>query len=242
MREDGSWVRIYPIPFRRLDYPNRFQKYQWIEIDLERNHTKDHRPESHRISNLESLRLLDKIPTEKGGWNLRRRIVLRNVKKNMATLIFEAHNKNCPVSLATFKPTRILDVLVKSDSADWSPDLLAQFRQGQLFQESDDPFSVVEKIPWRFYFHFEDEQGRASKMMVEDWEIGALYRNCAKTCSTSREAAEMVRNHYLEMARTKDIFFYLGTTLRHHYSSRNPFLIIGVFAPPHVEPDLFQAT
>ena len=26
LREDGSWIRIYPVPFRKLDYQNR---YQW---------------------------------------------------------------------------------------------------------------------------------------------------------------------------------------------------------------------
>lgn len=35
-REDGSWIRIYPIPFRKLEYDQRYKKYQWIEIDLEK--------------------------------------------------------------------------------------------------------------------------------------------------------------------------------------------------------------
>ncbi len=32
-REDGSWIRIFPVPFRKLDYQNQFEKWQWIEID-----------------------------------------------------------------------------------------------------------------------------------------------------------------------------------------------------------------
>lgn len=31
-REDGSWIRIYPIPFRKLDYQNQYHKWQWINI------------------------------------------------------------------------------------------------------------------------------------------------------------------------------------------------------------------
>ncbi len=45
LREDGSWVRIYPIPFRKLDYDSRYAKYQWIELNLVKN-TSDPRPET----------------------------------------------------------------------------------------------------------------------------------------------------------------------------------------------------
>lgn len=30
--EDGSWVRIYPIPYRKLDYTERYQKWHWISL------------------------------------------------------------------------------------------------------------------------------------------------------------------------------------------------------------------
>jgi hypothetical protein len=242
VREDGSWIRIYPIPFRRLDYANRFQKYQWIEVDLERNHKKDHRPESHRILGLDSLKVLDRITsTENGGWNRRRGHVLRNVKKNMTDLIEEAHDREIGTSLATFKPSKIVDVFFRPDAAEWSPALLAQFRQRNLFKEWDDPFSVVEKIPWRFYFRLEDIHGRESTMMIEDWETGQLYRNCLKTSTSKLEAAEKVRQKYLDMAAKTDIHLYLGTTLRHHFASKNPFIVVGVFSPPPLEPDLFDA-
>ena len=45
IREDGSWVRIFPIPFRRLEDYQRFKKYQWIECTLYKSE-KDKRPES----------------------------------------------------------------------------------------------------------------------------------------------------------------------------------------------------
>ncbi|WP_200814406.1 hypothetical protein [Parabacteroides sp. Marseille-P3160] len=33
-REDGSMIRIYPVPYRKLESYNKYEKYQWIEIDL----------------------------------------------------------------------------------------------------------------------------------------------------------------------------------------------------------------
>jgi hypothetical protein len=49
VREDGSWMRLYPIPFRLLDYKDRYQKFDWIETRLVRN-TKDPRPETFHLA------------------------------------------------------------------------------------------------------------------------------------------------------------------------------------------------
>jgi hypothetical protein len=34
VKEDGSWIRIYPIPFRLLEYNKRYKKYQWLEAKV----------------------------------------------------------------------------------------------------------------------------------------------------------------------------------------------------------------
>lgn len=48
MRADGSWIRIYPVPFRQYDEYEQYKKFQWIEADLVRN-TSDKRSESYRL-------------------------------------------------------------------------------------------------------------------------------------------------------------------------------------------------
>ena len=66
LREDGSWIRIYPIPFRRLEDFQKFEKYRIVEADVTRN-WKDSRPESHRVD-FQSLQLTDEIlPMEFNG-------------------------------------------------------------------------------------------------------------------------------------------------------------------------------
>ncbi|MDA3800374.1 MAG: hypothetical protein PF692_15015, partial [Kiritimatiellae bacterium] len=45
VKENGEWIRIYPIPFRKLDYTQKYSKYQWVEMDLVKNDS-DFRPES----------------------------------------------------------------------------------------------------------------------------------------------------------------------------------------------------
>ena len=43
--EDGSWIRVYPVPYRKLKYADQYEKWQWITVDVVKN-TKDFRKES----------------------------------------------------------------------------------------------------------------------------------------------------------------------------------------------------
>ena len=74
-REDGSWVRIYPIPFRLLDATSQFKKYQWIELDLEKR-SKDSRPESYNPKDRDDIKLLERIGTER-NWEERKKNHIR---------------------------------------------------------------------------------------------------------------------------------------------------------------------
>ena len=65
--------------------------------------------------------------------------------------------------------------------------------------------------------------------MVEDWEIGMLYRNCFKKYQDEIRACEKVRNKYLGF-KDNDLLFFMGTSYEwQKRNSPNPFLIIGVF-------------
>jgi len=55
--DDGSWVRIYPFPFRKLEYENRDKKYQWMKLPLIKNES-DSRPESYKVTNLAQVNLV----------------------------------------------------------------------------------------------------------------------------------------------------------------------------------------
>jgi hypothetical protein len=77
-------------------------------------------------------------------------------------------------------------------------------------------------------------------MMIEDWEIGALYWNCIRDTATPEEAVEKVRQKYLDDFRDKDLYLYLGTTREWHGRGKNPFVVVGAFYPPfQLQGDLF---
>lgn len=234
--ENGEWIRIYPVPFRKKAYAEQYTKYEWIEIDLVKN-KKDYRPESYRPYSMESkIRILNKLDT-KGNWFKRKEIVLQKVYTNLTKLIEEAHNRDTCTSLAVFKPTKIKDFLIKEVDREWDKTKLDQIKamreQGKLFEHPEDPFEVVKKLPYKFVYVFEDDEGRESKLMIEDWEIGALFWNCyEKYEGNEYKATQDVKKKYFEdFAKTKDLHLFLGTSQKHHFKSRNPFMIIGTFHP-----------
>lgn len=234
-RGDGSWIRIYPSPFRFLSDDQRYGKYQWIELDLVKN-KKDPRPESFSPSNIDDISLGEKVGTGQ-DWFYRKHLILdRNtVHTNLATIIAGA--KAMEYSLAIFKPTKVLDLIVEETEADWE---ISKFEaakaardQGSLFDESDSgDFKIMPKLPFKFSYKFIDDAGTKSTLMIEDWEIGQLYWNCLKS-STPERAAQKVRQKYLDdFAQTKDLHLFMGTTRQWHSVAPNPYVIIGTFHPP----------
>ncbi len=232
-REDGTWIRIYPIPFRKKNYHEQYKKYDWIVVDLVKN-KKDFRPESYRPYSIDSeIKVVGHINTA-NNWEERKKICLRNIYYNLIELIAEARNENIRTSLAVFKPTEILDFYAEPVERNWDKTKLEKLKQLNLFETYErGKFEVVQKLPYKFIYHFKDNQGTESRMMIEDWETGQLYWNClARHEGNEQKAIADVRKKYFDdFAKTKDLYFFLGTTLRFHNIAHNPFIIIGTFYP-----------
>ena len=80
--EDGKWIRIYPVEFRKKAYRDQYAKYDWVEVDLVDN-TSDFRPESFRPRTAESpFEHVGHIDT-KDNWSKRKEIVLKKVYEGL---------------------------------------------------------------------------------------------------------------------------------------------------------------
>lgn len=235
--EDGSWIRIYPIQFRKKSFGEQYKKYDWIEIDLVKN-ASDFRKESYRpVSYDTEIKILDHLDT-KSNWLLRKEIVFKNkIYTDLDELIKEAKNKEIMTSLAVFFPTEIVDFTIENVEREWDKNKLAKLKQDRssnLFaQEDEDLFEVVKKLPYKFSYIIKDSNGKQSKMMIEDWEIGQLYWNCLKKHEGNEsKAVQDVKKQYLDnFAKTKDLHLFLGTSQLFHFTGKNPFMIIGTFHP-----------
>ena len=232
-----QWIRIYPVPFRFLQESQQYPKYSWITLDLEKR-SRDFRPESYRPRRGidEPIQVGAVIGTQ-NAWDGRKALVLKEVFTSMEELITLAKKEH--KSLATLKPAEIVDFVIQETDRNWKEKFIAQNRQGDIFETNEQgemqSRPVVRKLPYKYSYKFRSESDDQPRtMMIEDWEIGALFWNCLrKTDGDETATNELVRQKYFdEFCTKKDVHLFLGTTLQHHHRSRNPFIIIGVFYPP----------
>jgi hypothetical protein len=156
LREDGSWMRIYPVPFRLLDYERRYSKFDWIEASFSKN-SRDSRPESFRPNDPHSIVKVGEMGTH-DNWRERRNIVLdrARVYDRLDYLVDAAHANE--VSLAVFKPKRVLDFLWQTDEdKDWDPTKVEEMRsrgdQGELFANEHwrETLKLIPKLPYNSF-------------------------------------------------------------------------------------------
>ncbi len=238
--ESGQWVRIYPIRFRALPYAQQYSKFDWIELDLVKKQD-DFRQESYRPKKGvdEEILTVGKLSTGKQrDWSARKEYALREVFTSMNELIKLAKAEKRWKSLATVKPKEIIKFEIRPDERDWKPQIKEELQQLRLFEQlpsgNTQQLQVVTKLPYKYYYHFLTEgDNQPRQMMIEDWEIGALYWNClAQTEGDEIAANELVRKKFVDEFFAKDLYLFVGTTKAHHIKAPNPFVIIGVFYPP----------
>lgn len=241
VNEAGQWRRIYPVQFRQLNIEEKYKKYQWIEVELKKS-TSDSRPETYQVSG--NLELLNDPLSTSDSWRLRREAFIDKVEiyENLDNLIKKAHGNK--LSLAVFRPYKWLGFVVEKVEREWDAEKLAvleaEKKQGNLFKDAEtveQEFAVVNKLPYKFSYKFEDVRGKQSKLMIEDWEIGALYWNCFQNSMADEEqAVQKVHQKYWDdfiKNKEKDTLLILGTTLEHHNKKAlNPFIIVGVIPLP----------
>ena len=239
IKEDGSWIRIYPISFRKLDEFERYKKFNWIEVNVERN-LSDTRPESHKLKS--SINIIGEAST-KSDWRERNKIILEKGKvfRNFDEII-SLNKGDQHLSLATFKPSAIIDLDIEATEREWDKNKLAAIqakaKQDDFFQKSDEYFKVAKKLPYNFKYVFKDETGKKRSLSINDWEIGALYWNELKRKNGDEaKTIESVKNKYLkDLVQGRDIHFFVGTTYsQDNKNAPNPFTIIGVYSPPEIK-------
>lgn len=237
VREDGSWVRLYPVPFRRMGEDEQYRKFDWVELEAMKS-TKDHRPETYHPTDAKEIRPVGHLSTG-DHWKKRRKALSQVSRHHHLQPLLEAAKGN-HLSLALFKPAKILDFIWEPCERDWDAAKVAAMRelssQGELFEEEQwrRTFNLMPKLPYNFSYRFEDADGRRSELQVLDWEVGQLFHNCLQRSADDEPAAlAKVRQKYMDEFLKTDLHFFLGTMKEFHGYSPNPWVIIGVLPLPH---------
>lgn len=236
--ENGDFVRLYPINFRDLPFSQQYKKYQWIEIKAERHGRKDMRKESYRPVSSSLQTIGEPIKPNPGNWKARARYALANKSRSIEELK-DRHNID-RTSLGVIRPKAFTELVISPDSPNWKPRQEAAFQQMRLWETRTISRDPPRKVPFAFRYHFEcdDTRCRGHKMMIADWELGALFWKLVDEGSSHEESAEKVRQKFLcdLCGDDKDTHLFVGTVHTHP----NSWIALGVFYPKKDEqPNLF---
>ncbi|HUU95727.1 MAG TPA: hypothetical protein VM487_08295 [Phycisphaerae bacterium] len=230
---------MYPVNFRDLPYEQQYKKYQWIQVAATRI-TRDYRKESFR-PDCSTLVLGESVPSSPGNWSARAKYVLAKKSRSMEDLYEQQEADNA--SLGILKPKRVTDLEIEPDSPDWPPKFLEALKQQRLFEYREKTLVPPRKVPFKFYFRFECDDPRCKanhRMMIEDWELGALFWRLVDKGASQEDACEKVREKFFGdlCGSDKDTHFYVGTVLAHPKS----WVVIGVFYPKLKQKSSSQGT
>jgi hypothetical protein len=236
--ETGDFIRLYPINFRDLPFSQQYKKYQWIEVVAEKHRGRDVRKESYR-PDCDSIRTLgEPIKSNPGNWAERARYALAKKSRSMEDLYDQ--QKADRTSLGVFRPKKVHDLVISADDPDWKPSFKAALQQARLWDDRTVSKEPPRKVPFKFHYQFEcdDSRCKGHRMMIEDWEVGALFWRLVDKGLSHKDAADKVREKFLGelCGPDKDTHFFVGTILAHPKT----WVVIGVFYPK-IQPERRKA-
>lgn len=223
----GEWRRLYPVPFRSLPEYQRFKKYTWIEV-LVREPNRDVRPES-RSPNVDSIKLEGWVDTSH-EWRERRKLVEALPVRTVADL--QKQYEENKTSLGVVVPSKVHDIEYEPVTAQKLDEFKTKVNRTSMNLFGDAPKATLEPTPFDFRYVYECEDDRKTRRaLIIDWELGELYRKIAAK-SEPREAAEQVKNRYMEFMdeAAYDTRWFMGTT-----NPYNTWIVIGLFYPPKLK-------
>lgn len=225
--EKGEWIRLYPVPFRYQPRFKQYQKYQWIEVEIDKQKD-DPRKESYR-PNLDTLDIIGDQLSTKDEWLERKKMILPLLDKSIEELQSSIQSKKeSGRSIGVIKPKEVKGFVIKPAAREWTPKQRSILRQQTLFGEK---IKDLDKIPYKFSYTFscDDRACKGHTLMIEDWEIGELYRKCLQAHKDERIAIQKVKEKYEGFLTKSDVYLVVGTTRKDHF--RKTFVIVSVFPP-----------
>ena len=228
--DQGEWLRLFPVPYRRLGPEQKFHKYQWIEVGVTK--ANDSRPESHRISQ-ETIKIKSDVLPTANAWQARKDVVFPLKAESMCALRRYRELHGSP-TLGIFKPAHIDRLIIRPTASQWTQEEREIMRQGNLFESA--PAEELQKIPFDFSYQFrcDDPTCNGHEMKCTDWEMAEAWRKWRREYSDNWEAA-FKKRFETEMQEQYDTHLYVGTL--HQYPGS--WIIVGLFYPPKVHPRLF---
>jgi hypothetical protein len=214
-----------------------------MEVQASKHSGRDSRKESYRPES-DTIRLIGEPIGTKDNWLERAKYALAKRSQSMEDLW--AQKELDRTSLGIFKPKKVQDLVTSPADPEWKPDFLNALKQQRLWETRTASREPPRKVPFKFQYKFECDDSRCHKnhqMMLEDWEVNALYWRCVDQGDSPLIACQKVRQKFMDQicGPDRDTHFYVGTVLAH-----GTWVVIGTFYPkrgrarPSQTPSLFD--
>lgn len=236
INEHGAMRRLYPVPFRLIEEGQKFKKWQWIEVRVEKAN-KDHRTESHKlyVDTITCGEVLDRKKRWDARWPWIEMLPTFTSFDNLEVTRLETG-----LSLALMRPKQVLTLeIVEAREAEWTDEqrekLLREEMQGQLFSDTEvkKMTHTLRKVPFDFYYRYTCDTPDGEKVFkhkIIDWEAGALFWHCRRSHCVEWE--KPFRAKLEEDLTGKDLMFLMGNQQRF----QDQWLIISLIYPPKRKP------
>jgi hypothetical protein len=174
--DEGKWIRLFPVTFRSLAEGTKFKTYAWITVQAWKT-SHDPRPESYHIE--PNSITVESILSPNEDWTNRWNILRPLVNPSLEAL--KTQQKQDKTSLGLIKPRKLLDLVIEpAEEPEWSSAELEKLLRRDLFdpQEQGRPLRLLEKIPFRFAYHFlcDDPACKGHNLSVISWEVMESFR------------------------------------------------------------------
>lgn len=209
-------LRLYPIRYRHLPKDRQFDRFDLIEMDVERPRD-DHRPESRHVDE-ESIRIVG------FGKDLNDTAKVRLWKPFVADNLKALHeeNKTTGRSFGIIRPDPGSLVFFVEKEGDTNADdraiNQAAFQQVSLFEA---PLAKLPAPEYSFGYRF-TSAGYPHRHYIHDWEVQAAYIAYRRRYGDS--ALDMLKQMYGERIPQRNPHFIMGTMKAHPQT----FIIIGI--------------
>lgn len=214
--DDGQFVRLYPIRYRRLPPEAQFGRFDLIEFQAERPHT-DARPESLHVDE-QSIRILHRGDALSS--RSKAELWLPHVSESLPAL--RNSNQDLGVSLGIVKPDTG-SVRFSREQAVHSTAEDAEITQALIHQTSliESPLRALDAPEYAFYYRYKSG-GATSKGQIHDWEVQAAFVTYKRRYGEL--ALDKMREAYERDIPAQSLHLILGTMRAHP----RQFIIIGL--------------
>lgn len=238
---DGAWIRIYPYPFRLVEVPNRFEKWQILEMPISKAEN-DPRPESYKLHDVGRVKEVRSIGTENGTWAERLRHLEPTIMPSVQAVLDGIPPKDDQNWGATIRPVEVKPqsgkFIATPDAAAWSAEEATKLAKAEALAQGDlftpalsHEYKRLRKVPYKFRLKFQDLTGAEYDYLILDWEIARLFFRMRDQYGDDETALEKVRQKIEEeiFSPSRRTILILGNM---HFQYKQRVLAVDGFVYP----------